>query len=404
MNVLSAPALPHGLPPLSDELKAHLDRVNAYLLDRIDEEGGFLPFDQWMHHALYAPGLGYYTGGSTKFGSNLPTGDFTTAPEMSGLFAQTLSRQVSQILYGSQSVSILEFGAGSGALAEALITELRRHDIDPIYSILEVSPDLRQRQQQRLAPLQARVNWLDTAPADFKGCVIANEVMDAMPASLFTFSQDEQILEVGVIAADSATAAGLPAPFYLATRPAPEHLAQLVAERVHPSPFYLSEINLQAEAWVRSMGTWLRRGAAILVDYGFPRHEYYHPQRSQGTLMCHFRHLAHAEPLVLAGLQDITTHVDFTAMADAALEGGLDVLGYTTQARFLMNCGIANYLASPPEDTSPAVQQQWAHTMSSANKLLSEAEMGELFKVLLLGRHMASPLMGNMSGDRRDRL
>lgn len=404
MNVLSAPALPHGLPPLSDELKTHLDQVNAALLGHIERAGGFLPFDQWMHQALYAPELGYYTGGSTKFGSNLPTGDFTTAPELSSLFAQTLSRQVSQILHDSQSVAILEFGAGSGALAQALITELRQQGIEPEYSILEVSPDLRERQQQRLAPLRAHIQWLDRTPDDFKGCVIANEVLDAMPASLFTFGQDGQVLEVGVTAADQTTARGLPAPFYLATRPAPEHLALLVAERLEPQPFYLSEINLQAEAWMRSMGTWLSRGAAILVDYGFPRHEYYHPQRDQGTLMCHFRHLAHAQPLVLAGLQDITTHVDFTAMADAALEGGLDVLGYTTQARFLMNCGIANYLASPPDDNTPAVQQQWAHTMSSANKLLSEAEMGELFKVLLVGRHMTTPLLGTLSGDRRDRL
>lgn len=404
MNVLSAPALPHGLPPLSQELKKHVGQVNDYLLDRIEDEGGFLPFDQWMHHALYAPHLGYYTGGSTKFGSNQPTGDFTTAPELSPLFAQTLSRQVMEVLEGSQSLSILEFGAGSGALAEALITELRKQGIEPQYSILEVSPDLRARQQERLAPLEAQVQWLDSAPHSFKGCVVANEVLDAMPASLFTFDVEGKVLEVGVIAADDSTAQGLPAPFYLATRPAPEHLATLVAERVQAQPFYLSEINLQAEAWVRSMGTWLKQGAAILIDYGFPQREYYHPQRDKGTLMCHFRHFAHAEPLVLAGLQDITAHVDFTAMADAALEAGLDVLGYTSQARFLMNCGITNFLASPPEDPSPAVQQQWAQTMSAANKLLSEAEMGELFKVLIIGRDISAPVLGTMSGDRRERL
>ena len=195
MNVLSAPALPHGLPPLSEELKKHVGQVNDYLLDRIEDEGGFLPFDQWMHHALYAPHLGYYTDGSTKFGSNQPKGDFTTAPELSPLFAQTLSRQVMEVLEGSQSLSILEFGAGSGALAEALITELRKQGIEPQYSILEVSPDLRARQQERLAPLEAQVQWLDSAPHSFKGCVVANEVLDAMPTSLFTFDVEGKALE-----------------------------------------------------------------------------------------------------------------------------------------------------------------------------------------------------------------
>ena len=270
MNVLSAPALPHGLPPLSQELKKHVGQVNDYLLDRIEDEGGFLPFEQWMHYALYAPHLGYYTGGSTKFGSNQPTGDFTTAPELSPLFARTLSRQVMEVLEGSQSLSILEFGAGSGALAEALITELRKQGIEPQYSILEVSPDLRARQQERLATLEAQVQWLDSAPHSFKGCVVANEVLDAMPASLFTFDVEGKALEVGVIAADDSTAQGLPAPFYLATRPAPEHLATLVAERVQAQPFYLSEINLQAEAEISGTLDALAAGGQVTMPFAPP--------------------------------------------------------------------------------------------------------------------------------------
>lgn len=408
MTVLAIPSLPHGLPPLSAALLEHQAKVHQYLHAQIEAAYGFLPFDQWMQAALYAPGLGYYTAGSTKFGGNTPTGDFTTAPELSPLFGQTLARQVAQILQQCDAVTVLEFGAGSGALAATLIPALRSAGIEPHYQILELSPDLRQRQQERLAALQANVVWLDELPTQFVGCVLANEVLDAMPAVLFHIDEDLNIMELGVQAASDDIAAGLPAPFVLAARPAPEHIQQLVLERVPRLPTYQSELNLNAEAWVRSMGEWLHKGAALLIDYGFPQREYYHEQRAEGTLMCHFRHLAHAQPLVLAGMQDITTHVDFTAMADAALESGLDVLGYTSQARFLMNCGLPGLLAAASPDAesrdNSASAIAWNQQISQAQKLLSEAEMGELFKVIALGKDIDPPLLGFSSGDRRDRL
>lgn len=408
MTVLAVPSLPHGLPPLSASLLEHQAHVHQYLQTQIDATHGFLPFDQWMQAALYAPGLGYYTAGSTKFGGSSPTGDFTTAPELSPLFGQTLAKQILQILQQSSSSTVLEFGAGSGALAAALIPALRAAGVEPHYQILELSPDLRQRQHALLADLHANIEWLDELPSQFSGCVVANEVLDAMPAALFHIDEDLNIMELGVQHASADIAAGLPAPFVLAARPAPEHLEQLVRERVPQLPAYQSELNLNAEAWIRSMGEWLQQGAALLIDYGFPQREFYHVQRSEGTLMCHFRHMAHAQPLVLAGMQDITTHIDFTAMADAALDAGLDVLGYTSQARFLMNCGLPGLLAAnspdPAQRDDSATAIAWNQQISQAQKLLSEAEMGELFKVLAIGRNMDPPLIGFISGDRRDRL
>src|SRR5690606_20961898 len=297
--------------------------------------------------------------------------------------------------------TVLEFGAGSGALAAAVIPALRRLGIEPEYQILEVSAELRARQQARLAPLDARVQWLSALPETFSGCVLANEVLDAMPAALFRWDENGKLMEIGVspsesgVARENATAGtaqsgpASAAPFQLVERPASLVLQQAMAERMPPLPGYQSEINLRAEAWIAQMGVWLQRGAALLIDYGFPQREYYHPQRNTGTLMCHFRHHSHDEPLVLAGIQDITAHVDFTAMADAALEGGLDVLGYASQARFLLNCGLPQVLQTVTHDpTAPGANA----TLSAVQKLISEAEMGELFKVLAIGRDIDPPL------------
>jgi len=403
----NAISVPSGLPSLDPEAATHLQAVQSYLADRIQYAAhGFMPFDEWMSHTLYAPGLGYYSAGSAKLGDRPHDGDFTTAPELTPLFGQALAGQVAQILAASGSERILEFGAGSGALAAALIPALRLLGIEPQYQILEVSAELRERQQQKLAPLGGDIVWLQSLPAEFEGCVLANEVLDAMPATLFRWGDDTNLLELGVSLAPGATAEGSgladPAhtPFRLAERPADEHLQATMARRMPPLPGYQSEVNLQAEAWVRQMGAWLRKGAALLIDYGFPRHEYYHPQRAEGTLMCHFRHHAHSQPLIYAGLQDITTHIDFTAMADAALEGGLDVLGYTSQARFLMNAGLTELLSG----LDPSDAGRYAKAVAPVQRLLSEAEMGELFKVLAVGRDIAVPLMGFARGDRRDRL
>ncbi|OZI72096.1 class I SAM-dependent methyltransferase [Bordetella genomosp. 12] len=387
---------PSSLPALDAEAQAHSAAVVDHLRQHIAASGGWLSFDHWMAQALYAPGLGYYTAGSVKLASDPgsarhPGGDFVTAPELTPLYAATLARQAAQWLQATGTRQVLEFGAGSGALAEGVLAELDRLGVPADYAIVEVSADLRARQQTRLAPLGARVQWRDRLPTSFEGVVLANEVLDAMPVRLFGFTEDGQAFERGVSWQDG---------FVWQDRPADPALAATLATRLPALPGYVSEINLQGEAWVREMGLWLKRGAALLVDYGFPRREYYHPQRAAGTLMCHLRHHAHADPFVAPGMQDITAHVDFTAMADAALEGGLDVIGFTSQARFLMNAGLLDLLGGlDPTDT-----RAYAQATAPVQKLLSEAEMGELFKVLAIGRDVPVASMGFARGDRRDHL
>ena len=393
---LARPTLPSGLPPVDADSAAHSRRVEAHLLQRLaDSPDGFLGFEQWMAEVLYAPGLGYYAAGNTKFAGALPTGDFTTAPQMTPVFGEVLARQVAQVLQATDTNTVLEFGAGTGALAASLLPALREFGLDVKYQILEVSADLAQRQRESLSEWTHAVEWLDGLPAEFQGCVLANEVLDAMPATLFRWNEVGELMELGVRAEAGATP-----PFVWSERAPRGALAAAMSQRMPALPGYRSEVNLQAEAWVRQLGGWLKLGAAILIDYGFPRREYYHPQRLTGTLMCHFRHHSHDQPLVLAGIQDITAHVDFTAMADAALEGGLDVLGYTNQARFLLNAGLPALLQArmdAGDDSLPA-------TLSGVQKLVSEAEMGELFKVLVVGRGLEPPLLGFTRGDRRDSL
>jgi len=387
---------------LTEHEQRHLQAMQAHLARLVQQRENAMPFDEWMRHALYAPQWGYYTGsrkGDFK-------GDFTTAPELTPLFGQALAGQVAQVLAASQSPHILEFGAGTGALAAALIPALQMMGITPHYHILEVSGALRQRQQERLLKLSGNVQWLDALPSAFEGCVLANEVLDAMPVTLFRWTQDGQLVELGVAVEDQTQPLHRPAPdlpptpFYFVEQPADAGLREAVLQRMPALPGYQSEINFQAQAWVRQMGAWLRRGAALLIDYGFPRREYYHPQRMQGTLMCHFHHHAHAHPLVLAGLQDITAHVDFSAIAQAARDGGLEVLGYTSQANFLMNAGLTRLLSRM--DASDV--RNWSQTVAPVQRLLSEAEMGELFKVMALGRGVNVALTGFGRGDRRARL
>lgn len=402
------PRYPTGLPTLESELLPVLDEHHHYLSQLIDAAAGFLPYDQWMQAALYAPQVGYYSGGSTKFDA---AGDFTTAPELTPLFGQTLAAQVQQILMqcdasGTKSKpAILEFGAGSGALAASVLESLAQLGLAKVpYFILELSPSLRARQQTLLADYGDQVQWLDQLPTDFVGCVIANEVLDAMPVHLVQRGAHEQILELGVgLNPDPQNHA--PSPFILLARPASGELARVAQQRLPRIEGYRSEINLQAESWVHEMGRWLKQGAALLIDYGFPVSEFYHPQRATGTLMCHFRHFAHDESLILAGLQDITAHVDFTAMADAALAAHLEVLGYISQAHFLLNCGITEHLErlqSQLDLDNPIHLQSWTQQVSAVQKLLSEAEMGELFKVLALTKDIDPPLLGFVMRDRRD--
>ncbi|HEY0295236.1 MAG TPA: SAM-dependent methyltransferase [Bordetella sp.] len=390
---------PSSLPALDAASAAHSADVAEHLRGVIRVAGDWLPFHLWMAHALYAPGLGYYTAGAVKLAAggdatrDLPQGDFVTAPELTPLFACTLAQQAHQVLQATGTRTVLEFGAGSGALAEGVLRELDRLGHPVQYQIMEVSADLRQRQQARLAAYGERVQWLDALPAAFEGCVLANEVLDAMPVSLFAWNDAGRVMQRGV--ALDATGG-----FIWEDRTAPAVLAKAVAARMPPLPGYVSEINLQAEAWMREMGGWLARGAALIIDYGFPQREYYHPQRLGGTLMCHLRHHAHADPFVAPGLQDITAHVDFTALADAALDGGLEVLGYASQAHFLINAGLLQILGR--QDTGDV--QAYAQLAAPVQKLLSEAEMGELFKVLAVGRAVDASLIGFARGDRRNSL
>jgi SAM-dependent MidA family methyltransferase len=376
-----------SLPEPSAEQRAHSERLHALIVADIRASGGWIPFDRYMRQVLYAPGLGYYSAGSAKLGDTATGGDFITAPEISPLFAQALAAQVAQV-FEHTPAHIVEFGAGTGRLAADLMAALRARGVPfERYAIVEVSPDLRQRQQQRLS--KAPIEWLDAAPAGFEGVMLANEVLDVMPVRLFA-RRDGAIVERGVAVQDAALS--------LIERAASPDLSAAVAEIEHevgPLPEgYASEIGFEARAWMASVGDWLQRGALLAIDYGFPRREYYHPQRLMGTIMCHYRHHAHADPFWLPGLNDLTAHVDFSAMAEAAHAAGLDILGYTSQAHFLLNCGLIERLG---ENHAPA-------SSAAAQRLLSEAEMGELFKVLAVGRGVSFPLAGFARGDRLHRL
>jgi SAM-dependent MidA family methyltransferase len=372
-----------SMPAPSPEASAHSERVVARIRAEIAAAGGWIGFDRYMELALYAPGLGYYAAGARKFGSGGAGGDFVTAPEISPLFAQALAALAAQVL-GHAAPHIVEFGAGTGALARDLLAALdARGTTVGSYGIVELSADLRERQRSLLT--DTRVHWLASPPRDFRGLIVANEVLDVMPVRLFVRGHGT-LYERGVALRDGALA--------FETRPADATLAEAVAEieaEVGALPAgYGAEVGLVARGWMRSAGQWLAHGALLALDYGFPRREYYHPQRIMGTLMCHYRHHAHADPLWLPGLNDITAHVDFTAMAQAAHESGLDVLGYTTQAHVLLNCGLLELLR---EQRTPAAA-------NAAHRLISEAEMGELVKVLAVGRGIDAPLLGFTRGDR----
>jgi SAM-dependent MidA family methyltransferase len=328
-----------------------------------------------MAMALYEPGLGYYASGQRLFGSMPASGsDFVTAPELTPLFGQALARQVAQALQAAQADEIFEFGAGSGALAAQLLDALGERV--QRYSIVDLSGTLRQQQAERLSPWGERVRWLDTWPDALHGVVVGNEVLDAMPVQLLHWD-GEQWFERGVTARGAAFAWS-----DRATVLRPPTAGPFV-------PGTVTEIHPQAEAFMRTLAERLQRGAAFFIDYGFPEAEYYHPQRSGGTLMCHRAHRADTDPLVDVGAKDITAHVDFSGIALAAQDAGLDVLGYTSQARFLLNCGLLELL-----------QGADVRTTAAAQKLLAEHEMGELFKVIGLARGVQFDAIGFSAGDR----
>lgn len=377
------------LPPPSPAAYALGAELARQIRTAIEAAGGWLSFARYMELALYAPSLGYYSAGSTKLG---PAGDFITAPELSPLFGQCLGRQVGQLV-AAGIPDVLEVGAGSGVLAADLLETLAALDRLPArYLILEVSGELRERQRARIARrvprLVDRVHWLEVLPRSLSAVFIANEVLDAIPTQIVR-TRNGEIDELGVSLSEDGER------FERRYRPASGELEKATLALDLPDD-YETEINLAAQAFVKSFAARIERGALLFIDYGFPAAEYYDPQRSRGTLMCHYHHHAHEDPFVLAGLQDITAHVDFTAIADAGTELGFSVLGYTTQAQFLVNCGITDILSG----TSPDAVRAYAPLASQAQKLLSPGEMGERFKVLALGRGIAVPLSGFARGDR----
>ena len=356
--------------------------LSSVICAAITQAGGWIGFDRFMELALYTPGLGYYSGGLPKIGA-MPEGgsDFVTAPEMSPLFGATLAVQVQEALAHTGTDEVWEFGAGTGALAAQLLTALDALG-QPLrrYHIVDLSGDLRARQQERLAAWGERVCWHSTLPAHMTGVVLGNELLDAMPVQLIA-RVDGQWYERGVAWQGHG----------LAWEDRPTALRPpLDVEGEHD---YLTELHAQGEAFIHTLGERLTRGALLLIDYGFGESEYYHPQRSMGTVMCHQAHRADPDPLSAVGAKDITAHVNFTAIAVAGQEAGFEVLGYTSQGHFLVNCGLLQKM-----ELATLAQR------AMAAKLMLEHEMGELFKVLLLAKGAPWPAVGFGHGDRTHRL
>tara|TARA_R110002049_G_scaffold18884_8_gene71687 strand:+ start:4642 stop:5823 length:1182 start_codon:yes stop_codon:yes gene_type:complete len=367
--------LASGLPPPDAASAAHSARCAEFIRARIDAAGGSISFAEFMQHALYAPGLGYYAAGAEKFGA---AGDFVTAPEVSPLFASVLARQCQQVLDALGGGSILEFGAGSGRLAVGVLRKLEVLDALPEqYLILEVSADLQARQAQllraELPQLVERVHWIDALPDAHRGVMFANEVLDALPVERFVAGP--QVEQCRVINAAGG--------FEFVREPAPPVLSSAVAaiERalgVSLPHGYTSEVSLAAGPWVTEMLAGLEAGVAFLFDYGLSRREYYAPDRDEGWLRCHFRHHAHNNPLILPGIQDITSWVDFSRVADAAHAASARIAGYVSQAHFLLAGGLTEEMSTM--HSLPVAQQ--SELSAQVKKLTLPGEMGERFKCL----------------------
>lgn len=370
---------------LSVDATQDVDALFALITQTLKQAGGWLPFDRFMSLALYTPRLGYYANGLIKFGRMPDSGsDFATAPELSPWFGRTLGRQVVQALQATATDAIWEFGAGSGALAEQVLNEVLASGVAlRHYTIVDVSGQLRARQQQRLQPFGDRVQWVDALPERLQGVLIGNEVLDAMPVQLL-HRRNGVWWERGVALDLSVD----PPVFGWSDRPT-QHRPPVDIPGNHD---YLTEIHLQAEAFIRTLADRWERGAAFFIDYGFPEAEYYHPQRHMGTLMCHRLHRSDTDPLTDVGLKDITAHVNFTGVALAAQEVGLQVMGYTSQGRFLINAGMFDRL-----EQAPLAER------AACSRLINEHEMGELFKVLALAPMASAEAwlpLGFSQGDR----
>jgi SAM-dependent MidA family methyltransferase len=372
-----------SLPLPDNDAQAHSARVVARIRDDILRSGGFIPFSRYMELALYAPSLGYYVAGARRFGA---AGDFVTGPEVTPLYGAAMARQLEAILAVARGREIVELGAGSGALAASVLNGLAaRAALPSRYRILEVSPALREQQRSTLAtaapPSEAPVEWVDRLPASIDGAVVMNEVLDAIAPRLLA-RRHGAWFERGVTWRDGA--------LQIDERPLDDPRLCALAETRFPSGGdYASEVNPAAEALVTTLARRVGSGALLIVDYGFPRREYYHAERRDGTLVGHYRHRVHADPLLWPGLSDLTAHVDFTAIAEAGERGGAQVAGFATQASFLIGCGLLDLLAAigPPDSAD------YVRASAAVQKLVSPAEMGELFKVLLLARGADCALM-----------
>ena len=383
------------LPEPDPDARAHSERVASAARAEIAASGGYIPFSRYMDFVLHAPGLGYYAAGAAKLGA---AGDFVTAPEMTPLFGVALAAQVQAILAVTERREVVELGGGSGRLAADLLNALAARGALPSrYAILEPSPDLAERQcatlERDARAHRGRVAWLTALADAIDGALLANEVLDAVAPHVVARRAGEYF-ERGV------TWDVAQGNFAWTERPADARLASVAAARYPKEGDYLSEINDAAEGLVATIATRITAGAALFIDYGFPAAEYYHPQRSEGTLMCHYRHRAHGDPFAWPGLTDITAHIDFTAMAAAGERGGLIVAGFTAQAPFLLGCGILDALASTGSpETLPYIR-----AASAVQKLLAPTEMGELFKALALAKSEAIAWPGFAIADRRHRL
>ena len=386
--------LNHAIPDSFAQSRS--EDLTTLIRQKMTDSGGWIDFATFMHLILYTPSLGYYSGGSVKFADAVKGGgDFVTAPQISPLFSRTLARQAAQIVVETHG-NILELGAGTGKLAVDLLLELAQlNQLPAHYYILEVSDYLRQIQHEKLqsllsADLFKRVIWLDTLPTDFVGLIFGNEVLDAIPVHLIYREQGDW-LERGVTLSNQFEQAFIWQNKVLSNA----DLVKEVSTCSLPND-YLTEVCPAANGLIASLAQSLKQGVILMLDYGFGAAEYYHSQRNSGTLMCHYQHLAHSDPLVNIGLQDVTAHVNFTAIAETGLANGLSLPGYCNQASFLMNCGILEVL----NETSPDDIAAYIPLSAAAQKLLSPAEMGELFKVIALSKGVSIDLIGFKSGDK----
>jgi len=386
------------LPELTPDEAAHSERLAERVREAIARAGGWISFSRFMAMALYEPGLGYYSAGTRKLGA---AGDFVTAPEVAPVFSRCLAVQCAEILHGLGGGEVLELGAGSGVMAAAMLAELDRRDALPArYRILDVSADLRERQRATLAQAVPqwldRVEWLDRLPERFGGVIVANEVLDAMPVERFALRGGE-INALGVtwhFGRFEWSETRAPAPLREAVRSLRQQAGDAWPEG------YVSEVNLGLGPWFASLGHAVERGVMLFVDYGLPRREFYAPERSDGTLLCHFRHRFHADPFARLGLQDITAWVDFTAVADAGEAAGLALAGYATQAHFLIGNGIGEFVANVAD--LDVVQR--VNVSRQAMVLTLPGEMGERFKAIALAKGYDSPLRGFAVRDLRHTL